>query len=65
LPDKQRFLEAGDHPFNHFIWLDLVDLNGPDNEMMRALVNNDIPVDPTLNVYEAMIKDELQSISVA
>jgi imidazolonepropionase-like amidohydrolase len=57
--DKQRFLEAGDHPFNHFIWLDLVDLNGPEiNEMMRALVNNDIPVDPTLNVYESIIKEE-------
>jgi imidazolonepropionase-like amidohydrolase len=57
--DQQKFLEAGDHPFNHFLWLDLVDLNGPEiNEMMRALVNNNIPVDPTLNVYESIIKEE-------
>jgi hypothetical protein len=34
-------------------------MNGPEiNEMMRALVNNDIPVDPTLNVYESIIKEE-------
>jgi hypothetical protein len=23
---QQKFLEADDHPFNHFLWLDLVDL---------------------------------------
>jgi imidazolonepropionase-like amidohydrolase len=52
-------LEAGDHPFNHFLWLDLVDLDGPEiNEMIKAIVNNDIPVDPTLNVYESIIKEE-------
>jgi imidazolonepropionase-like amidohydrolase len=60
--NQQKFLEAGDHPFNHFLWLDLVDLNGPEiNEMMEALVNNDIPVDPTLGIYEAMIKEEPQN----
>jgi imidazolonepropionase-like amidohydrolase len=60
--NQQKFLEAGDHPFNHFPWLDLVDLNGPEiNEMIMALVNNDIPVDPTLNVYEAIIKKEPQN----
>jgi imidazolonepropionase-like amidohydrolase len=59
--DQQKFLEAGDHPFNHFLWLDLVDLNGPEiNEMMKALVSNNIPVDPTLGIYEAMIKEEPQ-----
>ena len=35
--NQQKFFEAGDHPFNHFLWLDLVDLNGPEiNEMMKA-----------------------------
>jgi len=59
--NQQKFLEAGDHPFNHFLWLDLVDLNGPEiNEMIKALVNNNIPVDPTLDIYEAMIKEEPQ-----
>ena len=59
--NQQKFLEAGDHPFNHFLWLDLVDLNGPEiNEMIRALSSNNIPVDPTLDIYEAMIKDEPQ-----
>src|SRR5919106_1478367 len=61
-PNQQKFLEGGDHPFNHFLWLDLVDLNGPEiNEMIMALVNNDIPVDPTLNVYEAITKEEPQN----
>jgi imidazolonepropionase-like amidohydrolase len=57
----QKFLEAGDHPFNHFLWLDLVDLNGPEiNEMIKAVASNSIPVDPTLDIYEAMIKGEPQ-----
>ena len=59
--DQQKFLEAGDHPFNHFLWLDLVDLNGPEiNEMIKAVASNSIPVDPTLDIYEAMIKREPQ-----
>ena len=58
---KQKFLESGDHPFNHFLWLDLVDLNGPEiNEMIKAVASNSIPVDPTLDIYEAMIKEEPQ-----
>ena len=57
--NRQKFLEAGDHPFNHFLWLDLVDLNGPEiSEMIKAVANNIIPVDPTLDIYEAMIKGE-------
>ena len=60
--NQGKFLESGDHPFNHFLWLDLVDLNGPEiNEMIKALVNNNIPVDPTLSIYEAMIKEEPQN----
>ena len=59
--NRQKFLEAGDHPFNHFLWLDLVDLNGPEiNEMIKAVASNSIPVDPTLDIYEAMIKGEPQ-----
>ena len=59
--NRQKFLEAGDHPFNHFLWLDLVDLNGPEiSEMIKAVASNSIPVDPTLDIYEAMIKGEPQ-----
>lgn len=59
--DRQKFLKAGDHPFNHFLWLDLVDLNGPEiNEMINAVASNSIPVDPTLDIYEIMIKGEPQ-----
>ena len=59
--DRQEFLEFGDHPFNHLLWLDLVDLNGPEiNNMISALVNNDIPVDPTLDIYEIITKEEFQ-----
>ena len=36
----------------HFLWLDLVDLNGPENnEMIKALVGNNIPVHPILDIY--------------
>jgi imidazolonepropionase-like amidohydrolase len=57
--NQQKFLEAGDHPFNHLLWLDLVHLNGPEiSEMIKALVSNNIPVDPTLNIYEAIINEE-------
>src|SRR5215204_5479028 len=60
--NQQKFLEAGDDPFNHFLWLDLVDLNGPKiDEMIMALENNNIPVDPTLDIYEAIIKEEPQN----
>jgi imidazolonepropionase-like amidohydrolase len=56
--DQQKFLESGDHPFNHLLWLDLVDLNGPEiSNMISALVNNDIPVDPTLDIYEIITKE--------
>jgi Amidohydrolase family len=59
--NQQRFLQSSDHPFNHFLWLDLVDLNGPEiNEMIKALASNSIPVDPTLDIYEIMIKGEPQ-----
>jgi imidazolonepropionase-like amidohydrolase len=57
--NQQKLLEAGDHPFNHSLWLNLVDLNGPEiNEMIKALVSNNIPVDPTLGIYEAIIKED-------
>jgi imidazolonepropionase-like amidohydrolase len=60
--NQQKFLEAGDHPFNHFLWLDLVDLNGAEiKEMINTLVNNNIPIDLTLGIYEAMIKEEPQN----
>jgi imidazolonepropionase-like amidohydrolase len=58
--DKLRtFNEAGDDPFNHFLWLSLVDLNSIKiKEMIKTLVKHNIPVDPTLDIYEAMLKDD-------
>src|SRR5919109_4556701 len=56
---REQFLENGGGPFDHFSWLDLVDLNSTEiKEMIHALVENDIPVDPTLSIYEAMLKDD-------
>ena len=56
---REQFLENGGGPFDHFLWLDLVDLNSTEiEEMINALVENDIPVDPTLSIYEAMLKDD-------
>src|SRR5918995_468568 len=56
---REQFFENGGGPFDHFLWLDLVDLNSTEiKEMVNALVENDIPVDPTLSIYEAMLKDD-------
>ena len=55
---REQFLENGGGPFEHFLWLDLVDLNSTEiKAMINALVENDIPVDPTLSIYEAMLKE--------
>jgi imidazolonepropionase-like amidohydrolase len=56
---REQFLENGGGPFEHFLWLDLVDLNSTEiEEMINALVQNDIPVDPTLSIYEAILKGD-------
>ena len=56
---RETFYENGGGPFDHFSWLDLVDLNSKEvKEMIDALVKNHVPVDPTLNIYDAMLKDE-------
>jgi imidazolonepropionase-like amidohydrolase len=54
--DKQIiFNRTGGGPFDHPLWLDLVDLNGIEiKNMIESLVRNQISVDPTLNVYEAI-----------
>jgi imidazolonepropionase-like amidohydrolase len=54
--DKQIiFNRTGGGPFDHSLWLDLVDLNGIKiRNMIESLVQNQIPVDPTLSVYEAI-----------
>jgi imidazolonepropionase-like amidohydrolase len=61
--DKQRiFIENSAGPFDHFLWLSLVNLNGSNsstkiNEMIKSLVTHKVPIDPTLDIYEAMLKD--------
>src|ERR671914_105109 len=56
---REQFLENGGGPFDHFLWLYFVDLNSTEvEEMINALVENDIPVDPTLSIYEAILKDD-------
>ena len=59
---REIFIENGRGPFDHFLWLNLVELNSTKvNEMINALVKNKIPVDPTLSIYEAMLKDDPQN----
>jgi len=59
---REIFIENGRGPFDHFLWLNLVDLNSTKiNEMINALVKNKVPVDPTLSRYEAMLKDDPQN----
>jgi hypothetical protein len=56
--DKQRvFNRTSGGPFDHSLWLDLVDLKSTEiGNMIDSLVQHQIPVDPTLNVYEAIFK---------
>ena len=61
--DKQRiFIENGMGPFDHFFWLSLVNLSSNSgteiNEMIRLLVKHRVPVDPTLDIYETILKDD-------
>ena len=59
---REIFIEKGRGPFDHFLWLNLVDPNSTKiYEMINALVKNKVPVDPTLSIYEAMLKDDPQN----
>ena len=58
LPEREQiiFNRTGVGPFDHTLWLDLVDLNSIEiKNMIDSLVQNQIPVDPTLNVYEEIL----------
>ena len=58
--DKQQIFKlTRGGPFDHSLWLDLVDLNSTEiRNMMDSLVENQIPVDPTLSIYEAIFKQD-------
>jgi imidazolonepropionase-like amidohydrolase len=69
--DKQRiFIENSLGPFDHFLWLNLVNLNSSSNnnsistgsteinQMIKSLVTHKVSVDPTLDIYETMLKDD-------
>lgn len=59
LPEHEHriFNRTGGGPFDHSLWLDLVDLNSIEiRNMIESLVENQIPVDPTLSIYEAIFK---------
>ena len=57
-PNREIFIENGEGPFDHFLWLDLVNINSSEiNELIESLVKNNVYVDPTLSVYESMTKE--------
>jgi len=57
--NRENFMKDGSGPFDHFLWLELVNINSKEiNEMVDSLVINNVYVDPTLSVYESMIKDD-------
>jgi len=57
--NRETFVKFGDGPFDHFLWLELVEVNGKEiNQMIDSLVRNNVYVDPTLSVYESMAKDD-------
>jgi imidazolonepropionase-like amidohydrolase len=54
--NREKFYENGGGPFDHFLWLDLVDLNSIEvKEMINPLVENHVPVDPTLSIRWAKV----------
>jgi imidazolonepropionase-like amidohydrolase len=56
--NMESFIEYGEGPFDHFLWLELVKINSNEiNEMIDSLVKNNVYVDPTLSVYESMTQD--------
>jgi imidazolonepropionase-like amidohydrolase len=58
--DEQRIFNrtgGGGGPFDHSLWLDLVDLSSTEiRNMIESLVQNQIPVDPTLGIYDAIFR---------
>ncbi len=49
-------------PFDHFSWLEMVDLNSHEvSEMVESLSRNNVTVDPTLSIYESMLSDHPNS----
>jgi imidazolonepropionase-like amidohydrolase len=51
---REMFIKVGG-PWNHLLWLDMVNLDGPEiDDMINALVQDKVAVDPTLVVFEAM-----------
>jgi imidazolonepropionase-like amidohydrolase len=60
LSDKNReiFEKYGDGPYAHIFWLRLVDINDEEiNQMIDSIVKNNVYVDPTLSIYEEMLKN--------
>lgn len=63
--DRKTFETNGGNPFDHVLWLELVDMDGKEiDEMIGSLVKNNVYVDPTLTIYEAMIKDDFKEQSI-
>jgi imidazolonepropionase-like amidohydrolase len=55
---REMFLKVG-VPWNHLLWLDLVNLDGPEiDDMINALVQNKVAVDPTLVIFEAIYSQD-------
>ena len=63
--NRETFIKFGDGPFDHFLWLELVEVNGKEiNQMIDSLVRNNVYVDPTLSVYESMAKDDPANVQL-
>jgi imidazolonepropionase-like amidohydrolase len=62
--DRKNFETNGGNPFDHVLWLEMVDIDGKEiDEMIDSLVKNNVYVDPTLSIYEAILKDNLKEQS--
>jgi len=56
--NKSIFKAIAGGPFDHFFWLELVDLDSKEiGRMVQSLSRNNVSVDPTLSIFEAMLRD--------
>ena len=56
---RQTFFNEYGSPFAHSLWLELVDLHSNEiKQMIEKLVEKNIGVDPTLDIFEAILSDD-------
>ncbi|MDQ5869887.1 MAG: amidohydrolase family protein [Thermoproteota archaeon] len=59
---RQEFLSQNGGPYTHSLWLELADLKGNEiKQMIKGLVENNVDVDPTLVIFEAILSEDIRT----